>query len=76
MKVMLYTNVVSDIITKNYPKVLENLNEYKEDDLVISSISEAELRYGLTKSSNFKSKPALIAFLNAVEILPFDSKAA
>lgn len=76
MKVMLDTNTVSDIITKKYPNVLENFNKINPNDALISVITAGELRFGIAKTPKFKSRQALIAFLDAIEIVPFDSNAA
>ena len=77
MKYMLDTNICVYIIKKKPLKVLEKFTTYSRDDICISSITLAELEFGVCKSSNpLKNKLALTIFLAGIKILPFDDRAA
>ncbi|MHB1688531.1 MAG: type II toxin-antitoxin system tRNA(fMet)-specific endonuclease VapC [Ignavibacteriaceae bacterium] len=51
MKYLLDTNICIYIIKKKPEKVIGRFLEYKPGDIVISSITAAELNYGIEKSS-------------------------
>lgn len=76
MKYMLDTNMCI-YAQKQNASVLAKIKNNREQGLVISSITLAELEYGVRASAapdkNFVS---LLRFLSIVEILPFDSNAA
>ena len=77
MKYMLDTNICVYIIKKNPPQVFEKFATYSRDDICISSITLAELEFGVCKSNNpTKNKLALMIFLAEIKILPFDEEAA
>jgi tRNA(fMet)-specific endonuclease VapC len=62
---------------KHIPKVLTALESKRYDGFAISSITLAELEFGVCNSRFIeKNRNALIAFLPAVEVLPFDEIAA
>jgi tRNA(fMet)-specific endonuclease VapC len=62
---------------KHIPKVLTALESKKHGGLAISSITLAELEFGICNSRSIeKNRNALIAFLPAVEVLLFDENAA
>lgn len=76
MKYLLDTNMCIYAQKKN-PSVLETMRENFQDGLAISSITLAELEYGVQASSNpEKNTIALLKFLSIVDILPFESGAA
>jgi tRNA(fMet)-specific endonuclease VapC len=59
---------------KERANVLEKFEEKYSEGICISSITLAELFYGVSKSKNpEKSRANLFAFSALVEILPFDS---
>ena len=77
MKVLLDTNICIYMIKKKPPEVRQHLEKLALGDIAISSITVAELQYGVTKSvAKEKNALALEAFLLPLEILPFDSEAA
>ncbi|WP_141731319.1 type II toxin-antitoxin system tRNA(fMet)-specific endonuclease VapC [Oligoflexus tunisiensis] len=77
MKYMLDTNSCIFLIRRKYPSVLETLMKKKPGDVALSSLTVAELHYGVEKSSAIeKNKEALGLFLTAFEILDFDTTAA
>ena len=77
MKYMLDTNIVIYLIKKQPESVLQKLQEYDPSDFCISSITLAEMEYGIAKSTRpEKNQAALSAFLSNIDILPFDDRAA
>ena len=70
---LLDTNICIYIIKKKPVDVLKTLKTKSKKDIYVSSITIAELEYGVAKS-NFpeKNKIALIEFLSIFNILPFD----
>ena len=76
MKYMLDTNMCI-YAQKNNENILAKIKDNYEDGLAISSITLAELEYGVQNSSNpEKNTVALLKFLTIVDVLPFDSGAA
>ena len=77
MKYMLDTNIVIYVIKKRPESVLQKLQEYDPSDFCISSITLAEMEYGIAKSTRpERNQAALSAFLSNIDILPFDDRAA
>ena len=76
MKYLLDTNMCIYAQKKN-PNVLENMRTKWEEGIAISTITLAELEYGVQASANpEKNTIALLKFLSIVEVLPFESSAA
>lgn len=76
MKYLLDTNMCIYAQKKN-PGVLEKMRENFQNGLAISSITLAELEYGVQASANpEKNTIALLKFLAIVEILSFENGAA
>lgn len=77
MKYMLDTNICIYLIKKKSEKVLRHLKAHSIGDIGISSITLAELRYGVEKSQQVqKNRDALYEFLLPLEIADFDDEAA
>lgn len=77
MKVMLDTNICIYLIKQQPATVLERFLDYQVGDIGISSITLAELRYGVSKSRYpEKNAKALDEFILPLEILSFDENAA
>ena len=77
MKYMLDTNICIYIIKKKPIQVIQVLQKKKIGDICISTITLAELQYGVEKSSNkVMNQLALTEFLAPIEILNFNDKAA
>lgn len=77
MKYMLDTNICIYLIKQKPPKVLKHFKSHAVGDIGISSISLAELRYGVSKSQHIeKNQQALDEFILPLEISNFDEKAA
>lgn len=76
MKYMLDTNMCIYAQKKN-ANVLAKLKANWENGIAISSITLAELEYGVKASAApEKNSIALMKFLSIVEVLPFDTGAA
>jgi len=77
MKYMLDTNICIYLIKRKLPKVLKYFQSLVPGDIGVSSITLAELRYGVAKSQhNEKNQQALDEFILPLEIADFDEKAA
>ena len=77
MRYMLDTNIIIYAKNKRPESILNRLKLYKPSDLCISSITMAELEFGINKSSKpDQNRLALMLFLSGIEIVPFDSSAA
>jgi tRNA(fMet)-specific endonuclease VapC len=77
MKYMLDTNICIYIIRKHPTNVSRHFKLLKVGDVGISSVTLAELNYGVAKSLHQKqNREALIGFIAPLEIADFDSDAA
>jgi tRNA(fMet)-specific endonuclease VapC len=77
MKFMLDTNICIYIIKQKPVKVLKRFTQYSPGDILISSITIAELRYGAEKSLHVQQNhDALSGFIVPLEFAAFDEKAA
>ena len=77
MKLLLDTNICIYIIKQQPVTVLNHFLEYQVGDIGISSITLAELRYGVAKSAHReKNAKALDAFIIPLEVLSYDESAA
>ena len=74
---MLDTNICIYVIKKKPEAVLKRFQSLMGNDICISSITLAELEYGVKHSANpAKNQQALIRFLLLINVLPFDANAA
>lgn len=77
MKFLLDTNICIYIIKQKPLEVLHKFNAYQVGDIGISSITVAELEFGVQKSQYpAKNQQALTQFLLPLEIVNFDHAAA
>ena len=77
MKVMLDTNICIYLIKRKPIQVVERLKGYEAGDVAVSSISVAELQYGVCKSNRQdQNRLALTEFLLPLEVVAFDESAA
>ena len=77
MGYLLDTNICIYIIKKRPPEVLERLVSLDPEEVGVSSITVAELEYGVAKSSRPRqNREALLNFLAPLQILAFDDQAA
>jgi tRNA(fMet)-specific endonuclease VapC len=77
MKYMLDTNICIYLIRKKPENLIEKLKSLHIGDICISSVTLAELRYGVEKSQHQeKNRFALEEFILPIEVMPFDDDAA
>lgn len=76
MKYLLDTDICIYVINEKPRKVLERFSRHAVGDLGVSSITVAELAFGVEKSGSTRNRGALDAFLLPLEIAPFDLQAA
>ncbi len=77
MKYMLDTNICIELLRKSNRRILEHIKQYDIGDIGISSITLAELQYGVEKSTKQpQNQNILTAFLADLEVVDFDSNAA
>jgi len=77
MKYLLDTNVWIDYLTGRYPTIATHIQESPPDELCLSSVVMAELRYGAEKSQRKRSNHRLLDTLaQEVRCVDFDVNAA
>ena len=77
MKVMLDTNICIYLIKQQPPQVLDKFMPLSFGDVGVSSITVAELQYGVQKSQHVEqNQQALEQFLIPLIIADFDHDAA
>lgn len=77
MKYLLDTNICVFVIRGKSPLVLQRFRQQLPDDLGVSTVTLAELRYGADKSNDpMKNHAALNSFLAPIQILTFDAACA
>ena len=77
MRYMLDTNIIIYAKNRRPETVFSRLRSMSPEDLCISSITMAELEYGIANSSKpEQNRLALSLFLSGIETVPFDEKAA
>jgi len=75
MKYLLDTNICIYIINEKPENVLKRFEQYPVTEFGISSITHAELQYGIEKSMNKETNQhALDEFLLPLTVLPFHGK--
>ena len=77
MQYLLDTNICIYLIKQKPPKVLARFSTLALSDIGISSLTVAELEYGVFKSQQQeRNRSALMQFLIPLEIVDFDQAAA
>lgn len=77
MRYMLDTNICIYVIKHKPERVFRKLKKIKPEDVCISSITYAELAYGVEKSAQPEiNRLALSMMLSSIEIVAFDDTAA
>ena len=77
MKYLLDTNICIYLIKKKPASVIAKFNEHSVGDIGVSSITVAELAYGVQKSQRrAQNQEALLQFLSPLVISEFDADAA
>ncbi len=73
---LLDTNICIYIINRRPPEVFRHFDGVAAGQIGISSITHAELDFGVAKSGSRRNRAALDKFLLPLEIMPFDADAA
>jgi tRNA(fMet)-specific endonuclease VapC len=77
VKYLLDTNVCVDFLNRRYPSVTERIRRSSPEDLALSSVVVAELRYGADRSARRGENHERLDFLTAeLQCLDFDLAAA
>ena len=77
MKYMLDTNMIAYAKNRRPACVLDQLLKRDPSEICLSSITMAELEYGIFNSSKpVQNRNALMMFLSGIAVVPFDSSAA
>ena len=76
MKRLLDTNICIYIINARPAQVLQRFRSFAAGDVGVSSVTAAELAYGVAKSGSTRNRAALETFLLPLEVVPFDLDAA
>ncbi len=76
MKILLDTDICIYAINRKRPAVLARVRDYRIGEVGISSITYAELRFGVENSGRVEENlDRLERFLLPLEIVPFDAEA-
>ncbi len=77
IRYMLDTNMIAYAKNRRPIKVLERLLMHEPSEIAVSSITMAELEFGIQNSSRSEqNRMALMLFMAGISILPFDTNAA
>ena len=76
MKRLLDTDICIYLINRNPPQVLERLQRIHPKDIALSSLTVAELAWGVAKSGSRRNRTALESFIASFTVLPFDASAS
>ena len=76
MSILLDTDICIYAINKKRPEILARVRDYRVGEVSISSITYAELRFGVENSTRAdENMERLERFLLPLEIVPFDAEA-
>ena len=75
VRFLLDTNICIYIINRKPANVIERFRQYPIGEIGVSSITTAELAFGVTKSGSARNRMALEKFLAPLELLPFSDDA-
>ena len=76
MKILLDTDICIYAINRKRPEILSRVRDYRIGEVGISSITYAELRFGVENSARVEENlDRLERFLLPLEIVPFDAEA-
>jgi len=70
---MLDTSICIYLINARPQRVMERFKQERMGSIGISSVTAAELAFGVAKSGSARNREALEMFLAPLEILPFDA---
>lgn len=73
MKYMLDTNILVFLIRNKSDRLIQRLKRVDISDVCVSSVTYAELVYGVEKSANKdKNRIALMTVLSGIKVLPYE----
>jgi len=76
VKILLDTDICIYAINRKRPEILSRVRDYRIGEVGISSITYAELRFGVENSARVEENlDRLERFLLPLEIVPFDAEA-
>ena len=75
MRFLLDTNICIYIINRKPANVIKRFRQFPIGEIGVSSITTAELAFGVTKSGSARNRMALEKFLAPLELLPFSDDA-
>lgn len=74
---LLDTNTASYVIKGNFPRVRQRLSRLSLDEVAVSAVTEAELRFGAERLPEaVRLRAAVAEFLERIQVLAWDSPAA
>jgi tRNA(fMet)-specific endonuclease VapC len=76
VKYLLDTNICIYIINERPKRVRERFRSLAASEVGISSVTDAELAFGVAKSGSIRNRTALQAFLVPLDVVSFDLAAA
>ena len=76
MRYMLDTDICIFAINERPPAVLQAFRAHHDAGLGISSVTAAELHFGVARTGSQRNADALRSFLASLEVAPFDEPAA
>ena len=76
MKYLLDTNICIYVINDRSKGIVERFRKHRLGDIGVSTITAAELAYGVAKSDSERNRGALERFLLPLEVVEFDHAAA
>ena len=72
---MLDTNIVSHLV-RQHPEVVNRYSQITPEKMCISSVTEAELLYGVAKKKKNNLQETIMEFLKTITVCAWDSEAA
>lgn len=75
MRLLLDTNIVSDLVRHPQGRAAARIADVGEDAVCTSIVVAAELRYGAAKKGSARLTDQLEQVLGALEVLPFEAPA-
>jgi tRNA(fMet)-specific endonuclease VapC len=76
MKRLLDTDTCIYLINRDRPRVLAQLQRFHPMNIAVSSLTVAELAWGVAKSGSPRNRSALESFIASLTVMPFDASAA
>ena len=76
MKRLLDTDTCIYLINRDRPQVLSRLQRFHSMNIALSSLTVAELAWGVAKSGSPRNRAALESFIASFTVMPFDASDA